>query len=80
MITLARALATREWELAALCLLIGLSEELSRIPADYLRNGELKLTLFQREIKRLGRRHRAVVSRLYTPVEEPMSMDADPGP
>jgi hypothetical protein len=34
MVTLARALATREWELAALCLLIGLSEELSRIPAD----------------------------------------------
>ena len=34
MITLARAIATRKWDLAALCLLIGLVEELSRIPAD----------------------------------------------
>jgi hypothetical protein len=34
MITLARAIATSKWELAALCLLIGLMEELSRIPAD----------------------------------------------
>jgi hypothetical protein len=34
MITLARAIATRKWEVAALCLLIGLMKELSRIPAD----------------------------------------------
>ncbi|HUU63123.1 MAG TPA: hypothetical protein VMX96_04290 [Dehalococcoidia bacterium] len=34
MMTLARAIATRKWKLAALCLLIGLVEELSRIPAD----------------------------------------------
>ena len=34
MMTLARAIATRKWELAALCLLIGLVEALSRIPAD----------------------------------------------
>ncbi len=34
MITLARAIATRKWNLAALCLLIGLTKELSRIPAD----------------------------------------------
>ena len=34
MMTLARAIATSKWELAALCLLIGLVEALSRIPAD----------------------------------------------
>ena len=34
MMTLARAIATGKWEMAALCLLIGLIEELSRIPAD----------------------------------------------
>ena len=34
MMTLARAIATRKWNLAALCLLIGLTKELSHIPAD----------------------------------------------
>jgi len=34
MSTLARAIAARQWELAALCLLLGLVEALSRIPAD----------------------------------------------
>jgi len=44
------------------------------VSSDYLRSGELKLDLFYRQIKRLGRRHRAVVSRLYTPAEAPVSM------
>ncbi|MCK4362060.1 MAG: hypothetical protein KAW13_02130 [Dehalococcoidia bacterium] len=34
MSTLARALRTRQWELAALYLLLGLVAALSRIPAD----------------------------------------------
>ena len=44
------------------------------VSSDYRRNGELKLDLFYRQIKRLGRRHRAVVSRLYTPAEPPVSV------
>lgn len=44
------------------------------VSSDYRRSGELKLDLFYRQIKRLGRRHRAVVSRLYTPVYPPVGM------
>ncbi len=50
------------------------------VASEYRHSGELHLNLFYRDIKRLGRRHRAVVSRLYTPTEEPVSMDVDPGP
>jgi len=34
MSTLARAITTRQWDLAALCLLLGLLEMLSKLPAD----------------------------------------------
>jgi hypothetical protein len=34
MSTLATAISTRQWQLAALCLLLGLLEALSRLPAD----------------------------------------------
>jgi hypothetical protein len=34
MSTLARAITTRQWDLAALCLLLGLLETLSKLPAD----------------------------------------------
>ena len=34
MSTLARAITTRQWNLAALCLLLGLVETLSKLPAD----------------------------------------------
>lgn len=34
MSTLASAITRRQWDLAALCLLLGLVETLSRIPAD----------------------------------------------
>lgn len=44
------------------------------VSSDYRHAGKLKLDWFQREIKRLGRRHRAVVSRLYTPAEAPVGM------
>jgi hypothetical protein len=50
------------------------------VSSDYRHAGDLKLNHFQREIRRLGRRHRAVVSRLYTPAEQPVSMDVDYGP
>jgi hypothetical protein len=50
------------------------------VAADYRHAGDLKLNHFQREIKRLGRRHRAVVTRLYTPAKELVSMDVDYGP
>lgn len=36
MSTLAMAISSRQWELAALCLLLGLWETLSRLPADSL--------------------------------------------
>ncbi|HUU63133.1 MAG TPA: hypothetical protein VMX96_04340 [Dehalococcoidia bacterium] len=44
------------------------------VSADYRHSGDLKLDLFYSQIKRLGRRHRALVSRLYTPAEAPVSM------
>lgn len=50
------------------------------VSSDYRHAGELKLDLFYRQIKRLGRRHRAVVTRLYTPAEAPVGMDVDYGP
>ena len=34
MSALATAISTRQWQLAALCLLLGLWEALSRLPAD----------------------------------------------
>ena len=34
MSALATAISTRQWELAALCLLLGLLEAFSRLPAD----------------------------------------------
>ena len=34
MSTLARAITTRQWNLAALCLLLGLVETISKLPAD----------------------------------------------
>ena len=36
MSTLATAISTKQWQLAALCLLLGLWETISRIPADSL--------------------------------------------
>ena len=34
MSTLARAIDSKQWELAALCLLLGLWQKLSQLPAD----------------------------------------------
>ena len=36
MTTLVTAVAAKQWELAALCLLLGLMEAFSRLPADSL--------------------------------------------
>ena len=36
MSTLAKAIGSKQWELAALCLLLGLEQMLSRLPADSL--------------------------------------------
>ena len=51
--TLARAIATRKWKLAALCLLIGLMKELSRIPADSI-EGVLDLLESDPDLSGLG--------------------------
>lgn len=49
-------------------------------PSDFYETGSKKLNYFQRELKRLGKRNRVLISRLYTPATPIVSMDTDPGP
>jgi hypothetical protein len=52
----------------------------SPVPGEFLKWGREKLDLFQRELKRLGRKNRVRVKSLYQPYLEPVSKSTDFGP
>jgi hypothetical protein len=52
----------------------------SPVPGEFLRWGKEKLDLFQRELKRLGRKNRVRAKSFYPPYSEPFSKSTDFGP
>jgi hypothetical protein len=52
----------------------------SPVPGEFLKWGKAKLDLFQRELKRLGRKNRVKAKSLYQPYSEPVSKTTDFGP
>jgi hypothetical protein len=52
----------------------------SRTPEEFLRWGREKLRFFKEELRRLGRRNRVRVNRLYRSYYPPVSKTTDYGP
>jgi hypothetical protein len=50
------------------------------VPGEFLKWGKEKLDLFQRELKRLGRKNRVRIKSFYSPYSEPLSKSTDVGP